>query len=72
MYTWRVEKVVLIWLAFQLMRTVLSQSVHVGKAAAAEATHIPAYKPSTGSNLGIFDTVNRVKTYQNHFKVRIN
>ena len=43
-----------------------SQGVHVGKAAAGEVTHIPAYQPSTGSS---FATGNRVKLFQEFFKV---
>ncbi len=47
----------------------VSQSVPVGRAAAGEVTHIPAYKPSTGSNLAFFDAVNRVKAKQNFYQV---
>ena len=37
---------------------------------AGEVTHIPSYKPSTGSNIGIFNVANRIKSFQDLFKVR--
>lgn len=42
----------------------------VGRAAAAaEVTYIPAYKATSGTNIGVMNVANRVKGLQQQFKV---
>ena len=40
----------------------------VGRAAAAEVTYIPAYKATSGTNIGVMNVANRVKGLQQQFK----
>ena len=41
-----------------------------GRAASAEVTYIPAYKATSGSNIGVMNVANRVKGLQQEFKAR--
>lgn len=41
----------------------------VGRGAAAEVTYIPAYKATSGTNIGVMNVANRVKGLQQQFKV---
>lgn len=50
------------------MRTV-SWLQGAGSAASAEVTYIPAYKATSGSNIGVMNVANRVKGFQQEFKV---
>lgn len=50
------------------MRTV-SCLQGAGKAASAEVTYIPAYKATSGSNIGVMNVANRVKGLLQEFKV---
>lgn len=50
------------------MRTV-SCLQGAASATSAEVTYIPAYKATSGSNIGVMNVVNRVKGLQQEFKV---
>jgi len=41
----------------------------LARAAAAEVTYIPPYKATSGTNIGVLNVANRVKGFQQLFKV---